>query len=239
SLSQEAARLRRTGKDRKWQRLSETLDLPDMFDANKNRRKLVLFSEHRDTLNYLMEKLADRLGNQNAVVTIHGGTPRERRRQIQEAFENDPEVLVLVATDAAGEGINLQRRAHLMVNYDLPWNPNRIEQRFGRIHRIGQPERCHLWNLVAIETREGHVFHRLLEKLSEQRKALGGAVFDVLGKMFKDRSLRELLIEAIREGNRSEVKAKLDQVIDAELDVEHLRGLIEDRYLVHESLSTS
>jgi hypothetical protein len=69
SLSQEAARLRRSGKDQKWQRLSETLDLPDMFDANKNRRKLVLFSEHRDTLNYLTEKLADRLGNQNAVVT--------------------------------------------------------------------------------------------------------------------------------------------------------------------------
>ena len=78
-----------------------------------------------------------------------------------------------------------------MVNYDLPWNPNRIEQRFGRIHRIGQTERCHLWNLVAMETREGHVFHRLLEKLSTQREALGGAVFDVLGKMFKDRSLRD------------------------------------------------
>jgi hypothetical protein len=159
-----------------------------------------------------------------------------RRRQVQESLEQDPEVLILAATDAASEGINLHRRAHLMVNYDLPWNPNRIEQRFGRIHRIGPPERCHLCNLVAIETREGHVFHRLLEKLSEQRKALGGAVFDVLGKMFKDRSLRELLIEAIREGNRPEVKAKLDQVIDAELDVEHLRGLIEDRYLVHESL---
>jgi len=125
------------------------------------------------------------------------------------------------------------------VNYDLPWNPNRIEQRFGRIHRIGQPERCHLWNLVAMSTREGCVYHRLLEKLSEQRKALGGAVFDVLGKIFKNRPLRDLLIEAIRAGNQPEVKARLNQVIDAELDVEHLRGLIEDRYLVHESLTTS
>ena len=78
-----------------------------------------------------------------------------------------------LATDAAGEGINLQR-AHLMVNYDLPWNPNRIEQRFGRIHRIGQTEVCHLWNLVADETREGDVHHTLLEKLDEARKALGG-----------------------------------------------------------------
>lgn len=239
-LESAAAKLKRSGSDTKWKELSEgILENPEMFDANQNRRKLVIFTEHRDTLNYLTDKLGSLLGNPNHVVTIHGQTPRERRRQIQESFEQDPEVLILVATDAASEGINLHRRAHLMVNYDLPWNPNRIEQRFGRIHRIGQPERCHLWNLVAIETREGHVFHRLLEKLSEQRKALGGAVFDVLGKMFKDRSLRELLIEAIREGNKPEVKAKLDQVIDAELDVEHLRGLIEDRYLVHESLSTS
>ena len=69
---------------------------------------------------------------------------REDRTKAQEALKHDPVVQVLVATDAAGEGINLQR-AHLMVNYDLPWNPNRIEQRFGRIHRIGQTEVCHLW----------------------------------------------------------------------------------------------
>ena len=81
-----------------------------------------------------------------------------------ELFPQDPDCRVLVATDAAGEGLNLQR-AHLMVNYDLPWNPNRIEQRFGRIHRIGQTEVCHLWNLVAEGTREGAVFLRLLEKL--------------------------------------------------------------------------
>ena len=112
------------------------------------------------------------------------GMPREERRKVQEAFTQDKDVLVLVATDAAGEGINLQR-AHLMVNYDLPWNPNRIEQRFGRIHRIGQTEVCHLWNLVAEDTREGEVFQRLLEKLDEQRKALGDQVFDVLGEAFR------------------------------------------------------
>ena len=102
-------------------------------------------------------------------MTIHGGMHREERRKAQEAFTQDTDVLVLVATDAAGEGINLQR-AHLMVNYDLPWNPNRIEQRFGRIHRIGQTEVCHLWNLVAEDTREGQVFQRLFEKLDEQRQ---------------------------------------------------------------------
>jgi superfamily II DNA or RNA helicase len=239
ALAHEAARLRRTGNDRKWQRLSETLDLPEMFDANKNRRKLVIFSEHRDTLNYLVERLADRLGNQNAVVCIHGGTPRERRRQIQEAFENDPEVLVLVATDAAGEGINLHSRAHLMVNYDLPWNPNRIEQRFGRIHRIGQREVCHLWNLVAYETREGEVWHRLLKKLQTQRERLGGAVFDVLGQVFRDEPLKELLIRAVRYGEQPEVKAKLNQIVDRELDTEKLMALIEDRALVHERLDSA
>jgi SNF2 family DNA or RNA helicase len=97
---------------------------------------------------------------------------REERTKAQEAFKQDKDVLILLATDAAGEGINLQL-AHLMVNYDLPWNPNRLEQRFGRIHRIGQTEVCHLWNLLAEETREGDVYKRLLEKIELEREALG------------------------------------------------------------------
>src|SRR5699024_6832876 len=126
--------------------------------------KLVIFSEHRDTLNYLLERLRTLTGRPESVVEIHGGMHRDARRAAEAAFKNDPDVHILVATDAAGEGINLQR-AHLMVNYDLPWNPNRLEQRFGRIHRIGQEEVCHLWNLVAEETREGDVYRRLLEKI--------------------------------------------------------------------------
>src|SRR5438105_13004548 len=105
---------------------------------------------------------------------------------------NDPTVLVLVANDAAGEGVNLQR-AHLMVNYDLPWNPNRIEQRFGRIHRIGQKEVCHLWNLVASKTREGEVYHTLLKKLEGERDALGGQVFNVLCDVIDQRPLRDMI----------------------------------------------
>jgi SNF2 family DNA or RNA helicase len=134
---------------------------------------------------------------------MHGGMGREERRTAQETFLHDPSTLILLATDAAGEGINLQR-AHLMVNYDLPWNPNRLEQRFGRIHRIGQTEVCHLYNLVAIETREGDVYRTLLEKIEQVRATLGGEVFDVLGKLqFEGRSLRELLIEAIRYGEKA------------------------------------
>jgi hypothetical protein len=112
------------------------------------------------------------------------------------------------ATDAAGEGVNLQN-ANLMVNYDLPWNPNRLEQRFGRIHRIGQQEVCHLWNLVAKETREGEVYHRLLEKLRVESEALKGRVFDILGEVFEETSLKDLLLEAIRYGDQPEVRARL------------------------------
>ena len=121
-------------------------------------RKLIIFTEHRDTLNYLTQQIRNVLGRADAVVTIHGGTQRGDRRVIREAFTHDPDVRVLVATDAAGEGLNLQA-AHLMINYDLPWNPNRIEQRFGRIHRIGQKQVCRLWNLVADETREARCSH--------------------------------------------------------------------------------
>ncbi len=170
---------------------------------------------------------------------IHGGMGREERMKAQESFRHDPEVQVLLATDAAGEGINLQR-AHLMVNYDLPWNPNRIEQRFGRIHRIGQTEVCHLWNLVADETREGDVYRRLLEKLEQARQALGGQVFDVLGKLqFEGKALRDLLIEAIRYGDQPEVRARLTTVLDQALDREQLRCLLEERALAHDAMDAS
>jgi len=209
-----------------------------MFDAEGHRLKLVVFTEHRDTLNYLAEQIRKILGRPEALVTIHGALGREERRKAQESFTQDKEVQILVATDAAGEGINLQR-AHLMVNYDLPWNPNRLEQRFGRIHRIGQTEVCHLWNLVAEETREGDVFVRLFEKLEEQRRTLGGGVFDILGKMFRDQPLRQLLIEAIRYGNRPEVRARLFTIVDNLADQERCRELLEERALARDSMSAS
>ena len=174
--------------------------------SSGRRRKLVIFTEHRDTLNYLVDRIRTLLGRAEEVVTIHGGVLREERRKAQNAFTQDKDVSILVATDAAGEGINLQR-AHLMINYDLPWNPNRLEQRFGRIHRIGQTEVCHLWNLVADETREGDVYATLLRKLEEERRALGGAVFDVMGAAIDGKELRQLLMEAIRYGDRPEVRA--------------------------------
>lgn len=239
-LEELALKVRRSGADRKWDELSKLLqNNTEMFDAHGHRRKLVIFTEHRDTLNYLIDQIRALLGRAEAVVTIHGGIGREERRKAQEAFMHDKEVEILIATDAAGEGINLQR-ANLMINYDLPWNPNRLEQRFGRIHRIGQTEVCHLWNLVAKETREGEVYQRLLEKLDEERKALGGQVFDVLGQVrFDDHPLRELLLEAIRYGDKPEVKARLFEVVDKALDRKHLRELVEGRALSHDTMDVS
>ena len=233
-----AQKVRQSDTDRKWEELSDLLRAEELFDLQGHRHKLIIFTEHRDTLRYLTERIQTLIGNPNAVVTIHGSMRWEERRKVQEDFKNDREVQILVATDAAGEGINLQQ-AHLMVNYDLPWNPNRIEQRFGRIHRIGQTEACHLWNLVAAETREGEVFNTLFSKLRQQRDSLGGAVFDVLGKCFTDMSLRDLLLKAIREGDKPEVRARLTETIDGALDLTHLRALIEENALTHGTIDTT
>ncbi len=252
--------VRRSGMDTKWRELSTLLGeifttaavsgsvaepiIPYGAGAIPRptpslHQKLVLFTEHRDTLNYLESRITTLLGRNEAVVIIHGGMGREERMKAQESFKHDPEVQVLLATDAAGEGINLQR-AHLMVNYDLPWNPNRIEQRFGRIHRIGQTEVCHLWNLVAEETREGDVYRKLLEKLEQARQTLGGQVFDVLGKLqFEGKLLRDLLIEAIRYGDQPEVRARLTTVVEHALDRDQLQDLLEDHALAHDSMDAS
>ncbi|MBA3017254.1 DUF3883 domain-containing protein [Patescibacteria group bacterium] len=234
-----ALQVRRSGQDKKWEELSKLLqDKPEMFDNQGSRRKLVVFTEYRDTLSYLTDRIKTLLGRPDAVINIHGSMGREDRKKSEEAFKQDKTVQILVATDAAGEGINLQR-AHLMVNYDLPWNPNRIEQRFGRIHRIGQTEVCHLWNLIAEETREGDVYLTLLRKLEAEREALGGAVFDVLGKALGGVELRKLLIEAIRYGERSDVRARLTQQVEEALDTERLKELLEEKALAHDSMDSS
>ena len=259
-LEDRALDVRHRGGDAKWRELASLLS--EVFTASgiagkigepttpygsgeiprpvpSPTQKLVLFTEHRDTLRYLQDRITTLLGRAESVVVIHGGMAREDRHQAQEAFRHDPAVQVLLATDAAGEGINLQR-AHLMVNYDLPWNPNRLEQRFGRIHRIGQTEVCHLWNLVADQTREGDVYQRLLTKLEQARQALGGQVFDVLGKLeFEGRPLRDLLLEAIRYGEQPEVRTRLDTAVDQALDHSALQDLLEERQLVHNAMDAS
>ncbi|MEM1180374.1 MAG: helicase-related protein [Acidobacteriota bacterium] len=257
NLETVAQRLRRAGEDTKWRELASLLG--EIFSArhpgsehgedsgedqeaqlkSSPHQKLVIFTEHRDTLHYLEKRITTLLGRADCLVSIHGGVKREQRLAAQEAFRHDPTVQILLANDAAGEGFNLQR-AHLMVNYDLPWNPNRLEQRFGRIHRIGQKEVCHLWNLVADDTREGDVYLKLLRKLENARATLGGQVFDVLGKLqFQGKPLRELLLEAIRYGDRPEVRAHLTTVLDDALDREHLQSLLEERALAQDAMDSS
>ncbi|OKL52252.1 type III restriction endonuclease subunit R, partial [Bowdeniella nasicola] len=209
-----ARRVRLQDDDKKWVQLRTILDEQLLtHDGSGDARKIIIFTEHRDTLDYLQAKITAQFGRADSVITIHGGTRREDRKIARERFTHNPDTVVLLATDAAGEGLNLQR-AHLMVNYDLPWNPNRIEQRFGRIHRIGQREVCHLWNMVARDTREGDVFTRLLAKIDQMSIAYNGNLFNVLGDAdaFQERSLRDLLIEAIRYGDQPQVKAKLDRI---------------------------
>ena len=230
--------VRNSGVDAKWTRLRDLLRAEQFGSAQWSAdpddgggaRKLIVFSEHRDTLDYVAGRIAAELGRPDAVVTIHGGMRRQDRRDTQDRFRVDPTVSVLVATDAAGEGVNLQV-ANMMVNYDLPWNPNRIEQRFGRIHRIGQRRPCHLWNLVAHETREGQVFERLFAKIEQQREVYGDQVYDVLGDAQINVSLRDLLMRAIQADTDPAHAEWMDTVIDGEIG-EQLREVLEERALV-------
>lgn len=239
TLERQALGVLRSGSDTKWLQLNKILDDELMVDSDGNRRKLIIFTEAKDTLNYLADKIRTRLGKPEAVDVIHGGVTREERRKVIKRFMQDRELMVLVANDAAGEGVNLQR-GHLMVNYDLPWNPNKIEQRFGRIHRIGQTEVCHLWNLVAADTREGEVYARLLDKLETARKALGGRVYDVLGnEPFEGVSLKDLLWQAIQYGESDEARAKLFEKIDGGFDQGHIEDLLRQRKLTDDMMPVS
>jgi SNF2 family DNA or RNA helicase len=223
----------------KWNALRDTLDdSEEMRDDTGARRKVIIFTEHRDTLDDLVARLTQHLGREDAVNTIHGGTKREDRKKAKETFEQNEGCIFLIATDAAGEGVNLHKNAHIIINYDLPWNPNRIEQRFGRVHRIGQPNTCFMWSLLAKDTREGDVYSRLLEKIEEQRATLGGRVYDVLGQLFQGNALRDLMIAAIKEANAPERQRHLSEVVDPKIS-EGIRELLSANQLVPSQMDTA
>ncbi len=176
------------GQERK---LNELLDLVSKEGLRDDRStKLLIFTEHKDTLDYLVEKLSPDFD----VAVIHGGMKLRERIAAERDFRERSQIMV--ATEAAGEGINLQF-CHLMVNYDIPWNPNRLEQRMGRIHRIGQKSDVHIFNLVATNTREGHVLATLLAKIERMGRALGDQVFDVIGETFAGYRLKDLLEQVL------------------------------------------
>jgi len=174
-------------------------------------QKLIIFTESKDTLEYL-EKKIKQWGY--TVTTIHGGMSLEERIKAEQTFKNETQVLV--ATEAAGEGINLQF-CHLMINYDIPWNPNRLEQRMGRIHRYGQNREVFIYNLVSEDTREGKVLKKLFDKLEKIQEALGSdKVFDVISEVFEGKNLSQLLVDAAVNARSSEeilkeIEVKVDE----------------------------
>ena len=181
-------------------KLNELLDVVQREGlVEDQRKKLLIFTEHKDTLDYLVENLKGDF----EVAQIHGRLKLAERIAQERYFRERAQIMV--ATEAAGEGINLQF-CHLMVNYDIPWNPNRLEQRMGRIHRIGQTEDVYVFNLVASNTREGYVLATILRKMQNMGEALGDPVFDVIGKTFAGYRLRELL-ESVLVGDKTREEA--------------------------------
>ena len=182
-LTSRVAQVRESGRDSKLVALRDCLEHAEFQELRDGRGKLLVFTEHRDTLKHLREHL-DIWGY--STCEIHGGMNPHQRKQAQEEFRTGSQICV--ATEAAGEGINLQF-CHLLINYDLPWNPTRLEQRLGRIHRIGQLRDVHAFNFVATSSEdgqpviEGRILERLLNKLERMRTALGDRVFDVIGEV--------------------------------------------------------
>jgi len=209
-LVNEAGRVRAQGRDSKLAALKDCLTKAQFDELKDGRGKLLIFTEHRDTLEYLTEHLN---GWGFSTCNIHGGMNVHERKRAQEIFRT--QVQVCAATEAAGEGINLQF-CHLMINYDLPWNPTRLEQRLGRIHRIGQDRDCYAYNFVATDSEEGEpviegrILHKLLEKLEKMKSALSDRVFDVIGEVLSlnDVNLPEMLREAAFDPRR------LDEYLD-------------------------
>lgn len=193
----------------KLQQLKDTMtDLSKKFP----NQKILIFTESKDTLDYLEKKIRSWGYSVN---TIHGGMPLEERVQAEKVFKNQTQVMV--ATEAAGEGINLQF-CHLMINYDLPWNPNRLEQRMGRVHRYGQQLEVFVFNLVAADTREGQIMVRLFQKLDEIKSIMrSDKVFDVISEILYGKNLSQLLLDAAANArDQEEILKELDFKVDEE-----------------------
>lgn len=197
-------------EEKKFQELQGLLKSQGVLEKGE---KLVIFTEHKDTLLYLEERLTKSGGYK--VATIHGGKLVDERRQAQWDFAK-PDTQILIATDAAGEGINLQF-CRLLINWDIPWNPNRLEQRMGRIHRYGQKQDVLVFNMVANNTKEGKVLERLLTKLDIIRDSMGDdRVYDVIQDVFENVNL-DAIINSVFNGETTALNDLLDQ------DVEQLK----------------
>jgi SNF2 family DNA or RNA helicase len=228
-LVEQARKVWENANDSKLGALKKCLGEAQFLELKDGRGKLLLFTEHRDTLGYIREHL-QRWGY--STCEIHGGMNPHERKRAQELFRTSAQVCV--ATEAAGEGINLQF-CHLMINYDMPWNPTRLEQRLGRIHRIGQDRDVYAFNFVATDSEdgqpivEGRILHRLLEKLDQMNEALEGRVFDVIGEVLSlnDVNLPDMLRDAAYDPRRlDEYLDQIDRIDPAKLkEYENATGI--------------
>jgi superfamily II DNA or RNA helicase len=202
------------GEESKFDRLREVL-----MDPSFQHEKMIIFTEHRDTMSYLVRRL-EGLGFTGKIAQIHGAMDYLERQDQVEFFKRSEALggaSYLVATDAAGEGINLQF-CWIMINYDIPWNPARLEQRMGRIHRYLQKhDPVLISNLVATKTREGRVLSVLLEKLERIRRELGSdKVYDVIGRLFEGVSLREYMERAVTDEGAKRVAKEIEGKLSKE-----------------------
>jgi hypothetical protein len=214
NLLEQVEDLLQTGQDSKLAWLENLLR--DLF-ARSPDEKVIIFTEYRDTLNYLKSHLEKKwfLGS-DSIVIIHGGMPLgEDDEEIgsklyAERRFNDADTRLLLATDAASEGLNLQRHCHILINYELPWNPNRLEQRIGRIHRYGQRYIARIYNLMIAGSKEAEIFRRLQEKIEIIRQQLG-SMAEVLGVLERV-SLDDVILRALdRSVDLAEVGAMADE----------------------------
>ncbi len=227
TLIDKAKRIVSNEEEVKLKQFRETLDRLYSKYEEQREKKILVFTESKDTLFYLENKIKEWGYSVNV---IHGGMKLEDRIRAEKVFKN--ETNVMVATEAAGEGINLQF-CNMMINYDIPWNPNRLEQRMGRIHRYGQRKEVFIFNLVSNDTREGKVLNRLFNKLEEIKSALGSdKVFDVLGEVMMHANLSQLLTEAA--ANARNINDILKE-LDIEVDEEYINNVKEN---LGESLAT-
>ncbi len=203
-------------------KLAYLKEMMQEMDRTQPDEKVLVFTESRDTMEYLVRNMA---GWGYSVNTIHGAMPSKERKDAEAVFRD--KTRVMVATEAAGEGINLQF-CHIMINYDLPWNPNRLEQRMGRIHRYGQKHPVSVFNMVASDTREGQIMQRLFEKLDEIKEVMGSdKIFDVISEVVPGKSLSNMLLEAtVRAREQKDIMKDLDAYVTAEND--QIRDYLED-----------
>lgn len=211
---EELCRIARTVEKKEVEcKLTELKSVIDNKLLNDDEKKLLIFTESRDTLEYLLEKL--KIWGFKTT-QIHGLMKMNNRIKAEKEFQNEAQICV--ATEAAGEGINLQF-CSFMVNYDIPWNPNRLEQRMGRIHRYGQQKEVYIYNLVANDTREGKILVKLFDKLNTMSQQMGSdRVFDVIGDIWgSTKSLKDLLVDAIsNQRTMNEILADFDIIPDEE-----------------------